>query len=422
VDAGTLSFAGATSTGAGFTVAAGATLDLTGGTTTTTLTGTYGGSGDGTVLLASGRLNVGTAGATFDFDPGLFQWTGGTLAGGSAGLTNVGTITLSGAGAAVLNGRLINHGTLTQVGAGSFQVPSGATLDNRDDGTVDLESDAGIAPSGTSRGTVLNAGVFDKSGGGGESLVGVTVNNTGAVEVIAGTLTLGSTVTQVSGSTLTGGTWYVFDGAVLNLTAGANLATNNATVGLFGGGSFPKIDRLTRNTGSLFLLGGATFTTAGAFANAGVIVLDAASALTVQGGFTQTAGYTALGGGTLTASGAVSVQGGGLGGPGVVNANLVNAGEVDVNGLLVVTGDFTQTAAGVLYVQIGGRTAGVDYDQLAVAGRATLNGTLAVALVNDFVPMPGDTFTVLTFGSLAGTFPVVTLFTPVYGSNDLTLV
>jgi hypothetical protein len=87
-----------------------------------------------------------------------------------------------------------------------------------------------------------------------------------------------------------------------------------------------------------------------------------------------------------------------------------------------VTGDFTQTAAGVLYVQIGGLNAGVDYDQLAVAGRATLDGTLAVALVNGFVPSPGNTFTVMTFGSSAGTFALVTMFTPVYDPNDLTLM
>ena len=81
VDAGTFSLAGGgTDSGGTFTVQSGATLDLTGGSAPI-LTGTYTGSGGGIVSLASGTLDIGAAGATFNFPAGMFAWSGGRIAG-----------------------------------------------------------------------------------------------------------------------------------------------------------------------------------------------------------------------------------------------------------------------------------------------------------------------------------------------------
>ncbi|HLQ43668.1 MAG TPA: hypothetical protein VK137_02980, partial [Planctomycetaceae bacterium] len=63
------------------------------------------GSDGGTVSLASGTLFIGSAGATFNFPVGLFQWTGGILSvadNGGHTLTNAGTITLAGSAAKTL--------------------------------------------------------------------------------------------------------------------------------------------------------------------------------------------------------------------------------------------------------------------------------------------------------------------------------
>jgi len=72
---------------------------------------------------------------------------------------------------------------------------------------------------------------------------------------------------------------------------------------------------------------------------------------------------------------------------------------------------FAQSADGTLQIEIGGLNPGpgspnVDdgYDQVNVSGTAALDGTLEVTLINDFVPSDGDTFDVLTFGSVSGRF------------------
>jgi hypothetical protein len=63
---------------------------------------------------------------------------------------------------------------------------------------------------------------------------------------------------------------------------------------------------------------------------------------------------------------------------------------------------------GTLKVEIGGMTAGSEYDQLnhiLGAGVAELGGTLEVALINAFVPSLGDTFEILTAtGGVTGMF------------------
>ena len=77
VQSGTLTLAnnGTTANGT-FEVAAGATLDVTGGRTPT-WAGQITGTGSGTVLLANGTL-VASPGASLNFVQGLFQWAGGT--------------------------------------------------------------------------------------------------------------------------------------------------------------------------------------------------------------------------------------------------------------------------------------------------------------------------------------------------------
>ena len=59
-----------------------------------TVSGTYTGSGGGTIALASGTLDIDAGGAVFDFPDGMFQWTGGDIGGGV--LDNTGVIALGG--------------------------------------------------------------------------------------------------------------------------------------------------------------------------------------------------------------------------------------------------------------------------------------------------------------------------------------
>ena len=67
-------------------------------------------------------------------------------------------------------------------------------------------------------------------------------------------------------------------------------------------------------------------------------------------------------------------------------------------------GDYTQQSAGVLEIQLGGTTAGTEYDQLTVTGTATMAGTLNVSLIDGFIPQVGDSFTILPYGTRSGGF------------------
>jgi hypothetical protein len=89
----------------------------------------------------------------------------------------------------------------------------------------------------------------------------------------------------------------------------------------------------------------------------------------------------------------------------VTTSELTNSGSVTPidNGpaTIDISGDYAQTPAGTLQVEFNG-TGTTQYSQLAVAGTATLDGTLAIS--TGFTPTIGDTFTLLTSTSYTGEF------------------
>ncbi len=96
-------------------------------------------------------------------------------------------------------------------------------------------------------------------------------------------------------------------------------------------------------------------------------------------------------------------------GTGVVNADVANGGQVvpggaGAAGLLTIDGTFTESASGSVVVDLGGTTAGSQYDQLSISGMATLSGELDVSLINNFQPTIGNAFQVLTFNASSGNF------------------
>jgi hypothetical protein len=85
-------------------------------------------------------------------------------------------------------------------------------------------------------------------------------------------------------------------------------------------------------------------------------------------------------------------------------------------GILTVNGDYKQTAAGSLNIEIGGTTPGVNYDQLVVVGNATLAGTLNVTFINGYTGVANDSFTNLQNSLLVGTFATTNL--PALGGGN----
>ena len=119
----------------------------------------------------------------------------------------------------------------------------------------------------------------------------------------------------------------------------------------------------------------------------------ASGATLAAAGYIQTGGSSTLNGGTL-AGGPFSINAGALLGSGTINANVTNGGQVipggtGAAGTSTINGNYTQTATGTLDIDIGGTTAGSQYDQLAVSGTASLGGTVNVATDQRLPARPG---------------------------------
>ena len=433
---------GSVSTGGLFEAATGATLLYNpGDNSNNTFTGTYTGSGGGQFVLNSDVLTIGTGGATFDFPSGFFQWIGGGQLAATAGtLTNTGFITVdtSDGSSTSFAGTLNNQGTITVQNTGNNTgVFSGGTLNNTAAGIINID---GI--DGTGHGTpLLNTTVNNAGAITANILTTATINrlsNTGSVTVQSGTLSVNS-VAQISGAALTGGTWNVLGGSTLNLQNGVPLTTNDAIVLLDGAGSsFANfVNKLTTNGGSFTVQDGATFTTPGALGNSGVVIVgNNGSILTITGNFTQSgaASQTYLQGGTLKSlTSTVTVNGGSVTGAGTIQGNVINNALFDPGtgtggGTIAITGNDSQTSMGVLDIGLGGTAAG-QFGQLAVGGSATLNGTLSIILLDNFVPTDTDLFQAVTYAMHSGTFPTINgtslpnnqTLTTNYTSSNLTL-
>ncbi len=117
--------------------------------------------------------------------------------------------------------------------------------------------------------------------------------------------------------------------------------------------------------------------------------------------------------GTVTVGGQLVV--GALGevhGDGYIDGNLSNGGLVSPGnspGALHVAGNYAQSNAGKLQIELAGTTPGSQYDQLLISGSATLDGTLQASLLGGFAPHEGDSFNVLDFASRTRQFSSVNL-------------
>jgi hypothetical protein len=188
---------------------------------TLTLNGVSTVGANGVLNLTSGTIN-GTGALTVS---GKLNWSGGTLSGtgkktisGALNLSN--DLTLS-------TTTLETTGTTVWTGNGTLNTSSAAIWNNTSTGTIDLQSDADFSynNSGTKT-TFNNAGTFTKSNGTttDESYISGFFNNTGTVQVKAGTLNL-------SGGGTNTGSFSIDAGATLRITAGYNFNTGNSITG-----------------------------------------------------------------------------------------------------------------------------------------------------------------------------------------------
>ena len=186
-----------------------------------------------------------------------------------------------------------------------------------------------------------------------------------------------------------------------------------------------RIDELT-GAGRVQLNGvGASTLTLGAGDGSGIFTGEIATAITlvkagsgtqVLAGVNTYTGPTTISNGTLAVNGSVAAgaltvaAAGTLAGTGTIGGTVAAAGVVSPGqsaGRLAIAGGYTQT--GTLRIELGGTTAVSQYDVLAVAGTASLGGTLDVQTIGGFTPAPGHVFTVLTAAGTTGSFAATNL-------------
>ncbi len=359
--------------------------------------------GNGTVqVLGSGPIadftNVNAPAAT------LLIGSGGTI--NLAGTSNFANFTHSG-------GTLGGAGSLSVTGG---WLPSSGSVLN---GMLTLLPGSASTLAGVSvggGGTVTNQGALTLA----NSTLSTSLNNLGTMTVGAGTSTLGGTVFDMNGGTLTltgtldksGG---AFNWNVGTLTGSGALTLSGGATTVMSGPGARVLDGPTLTTNNLTLGGGSLTVKSGTLNASGTTSVAGGALLSLQGGAVNAAGGTVdcggvveVMGGALTV-GTLNVQSGGLlRGTGTVTGNVINgAGTVSPGaspGILTIAGNYVQGAGGTLAIELGGTTPGT-YDQLMVTGNATLGGSVTIALSGGFVPVDGDSFSVVQAGgTVSGTF------------------
>jgi hypothetical protein len=207
-DSGTLALSGGGSSSNGaFLVAAGATVNLTGGASVY-WSGRLTGTGGGQVLFNSGLLYPNPT-LTLDCTNGTFQWGNGLFNTGT--VTNTGVVTISGS-TATLNGNItfVNRGLVQVAGNNGLAMDENGVsynvFDNLTGAIFQFAGDGAIYPDGCcgEQQTFNNQGLVWKSSGSNTSTISVTFSNqAGAMEVDSGTLSLGGNNYPQGGGALT---------------------------------------------------------------------------------------------------------------------------------------------------------------------------------------------------------------------------
>jgi hypothetical protein len=380
---GTLSLNGGGVSPGSFSVGQVAVLKYNGGTHTLQPGAEI--TGAGNVEFGMGVVNI----------AGAYDITGSTIVAG--GTANFNTATATTTDSAISSGTLGGTGIFTVTGTmnwtGGTQMGTGRT---------------DIAP-----GAFLNLGGVAST----KTLSGRTFNNWGTAVTESSGVGILQLASAATFNNRVGGTFHFQNNDTVTAGSGAVSTFNNMGTVLksLDGGS------ATLGTGNMQVLNSGTLN-----------VLT--GILNVAPSFTQSAGTTNLAGGNINTTGTLLIAGGTLSGSGIItgtvqNSGLITPGDSPTSGELKVSGAFRQNAGGTLNVEIGGRAPVAEYDRFLVSGVATLSGTLNISMTNDFVPVPGDQFALMTYSTRSGSFTTINglnlgggrIMSPVYNPNNFTV-
>ena len=218
---------------------------------------------------------------------------------------------------------------------------------------------------------------------------GSKLNNQGTLRATNGaTLIVGNTnFTNLSGTTLTGGTYEVFASSTMKLPAATGIATNAATILLDGVNSSivrtaDSLDALTpyfatnAAAGHFTIQNGRNFGTAGNFSNAGIVTIGNSSTFTVNG-IPTNSGELQLRGGTFAATTGLS-NSGNVNGFGTIQPSIANTGSVIADGGTLTANQILGTT-GTVQANPG---AMLQTGNFSTAGTLVNNGNLSVSGLN----------------------------------------
>ena len=364
----------------------------------------------GTLDSGAGTLNLNAGGS----HSGVMTVEGANVR-FAAGTHTFNTASFAGAGAINVQGAALVFSDTTwnrslNFTSGSVDVAAATTT------TIPVAANVVINHAVGGVGTLVNQGTLNLSGGS----IGGVLNNQGMLDVTTGNATVGGGLTMAAGAinvaaanTLNvGGTGVDWQAGTL-----AGTGTYNLTGGLaITGGGARVLNGPTLNLGAT-TVGGSLTVQSGALNFGGIATIGPAATLEMTGGTLTGAlsvdvqGLLKMNGGVLNATSVGLVPGGTLSGNGgTINAAVVNGGTVSVGaspGALTVNGNYTQGPTGVLNVELGGTTQGVNYDLLQVNGTASFDGTLNVSMFGGFTGAAGNVFDVITYTSRTGDFATI---------------
>jgi T5SS/PEP-CTERM-associated repeat protein len=333
--------------------------------------------------------------------------------------------------------------------SGSRNIGSDTSIDEVFGGAPTITSGKGLTVEGTA--TLLTTVTLD-----GGTLTAPNFVNGQYLNLQRGTLNVTSQAITIGTGGLLGSALDVNEDMTVNVTLGITnqgLVTGDGQIGgTFANAAAGELRaqagralRLTgannTNAGQIKLFGGELEFTQNLTNNAGALVSGNGS-LIVGGGLVNQgtmnfAGTANIDGDVTNAPGGKIISGGG--GATVFYDDVINNGEIrtSTNGFTVFfgsvsgVGSFAGTGTvnfegdlapgnspaaisfggdvvfgreSKLVLEIGGVTAGSQYDQINVAGTLTLDGTLQISLINGFTPALGDEFNLFSFTSSSGNF------------------
>lgn len=398
----------------------GGTVNLNGGTAF--LLGGYTDNG-GVFNWTSGQLKFGFNGSLTDslltrFLGGAHSLVGGQTLTGDTGvnLTFSGPLNVNGG---TLTSPLITNSSILTVSSGS--VNSTGTAFTNSIGATTLLQGTGLLTAATA---ITNNGTLQLASSTAGTTGAGTLTNNGTIR---GTGSIGNNLTNNSAGQvqLTTGNRLEFQGGtntnsgLISLTGGEVVLTgpltNAASTGLISGR-----DAIIRTGGSGITNNGALAFTAGTMDVYGDITNNVGGLITVSGGGTATF-YDDV----TVAAGASNVRATAVGSSvskviffGSYNGGIVGGGTAFIEGdhrpgnspaTVTFGGDAAYGGLSRLFIEIGGTTPGSQFDQVHVAGQLALDGTLNVSLINSFAPVIGNSFDILDWSGLSGSFSAIQL-------------